>query len=79
MFTAKTAGAPGFTLDAALYDEMKPGIRRAKVPELLHEMLSWRPIDIVGNRHPARLVEHDATAMQKASVRALGDKDIAHD
>lgn len=77
MLAAIAGGAPSFALDATFYDEMPDRVDGTGVPELLHQVLSRRPIYIVSNRKPAGLLKHDTPAMYETCVGTLGHKDIA--
>jgi len=70
-------GAPGFALNAPVYNQMRDRVGGAEVPELLYQVLAGGALQLVGDYQAAGLVEHDSASMYKGSVGALGEKGIA--
>jgi len=77
MLAAITSGAPSFELNAAFHEEVLERVHGTRVPELLHQVLSRRSINVVCDQEATGFLKHDTPPMHEVSVRTLGHEDIA--
>jgi hypothetical protein len=76
MFAGEATGAPRFALNTSIHDKVPDSVRRTGMPELLHQVLSRRSVNIIRNFEAAGFFEHDAPAMHESSIGTFREKRV---